>query len=190
MKKFLLMIVMAAIIVPAFVSCKKGPDDPTISFKSRNARITAKWKLSTIAGTHKYVGSWNNSIYTETITYNGSLYSQITTAQGGTGGQTETGTGTFEMTIDKDGVFSFTENFIPTGGTSIVVTGSGNWYWLGNDNSKVAISFSTGGAVLFKEGAYNIDELKTKEIILKQSSSTTDNGHVTSDDYTYTFEKE
>lgn len=47
------------------ISCKKGPDDPAISFRSRKARVTNEWNLSK---TNKN-GSAQNSIGTTTYKF-------------------------------------------------------------------------------------------------------------------------
>ena len=49
--KIALFVVLAATFI--LPSCKKGENDPFISLKSRDARITAKWKLTKIEGDRK-----------------------------------------------------------------------------------------------------------------------------------------
>lgn len=45
-KTFTLTIICALTVMP-FQSCKKGPDDPFISFRSRKARLEGEWTLKT-----------------------------------------------------------------------------------------------------------------------------------------------
>jgi hypothetical protein len=45
MKKVFLVMLAALIVIPAFQSCKKGENDPAISFRSRDARLIGNWKL-------------------------------------------------------------------------------------------------------------------------------------------------
>lgn len=46
LNKVLLVAATLAIVFPLFESCKKGPNDPGISLKSRDSRISAVWTLS------------------------------------------------------------------------------------------------------------------------------------------------
>ncbi len=45
LQKTLLMVAIAAMLMPLLESCKKGKEDPGISFRSRNARVTGTWTL-------------------------------------------------------------------------------------------------------------------------------------------------
>jgi hypothetical protein len=182
MKKVLLVIVMAAIMMPAFVSCKKGENDPSISFKSRNSRLIGKWKLTKVEGTNQYVTG--GSSVTETHAFNGTIYT-VTVSPGGGSYQA---TGSFEMEILKDGAYTFTESFTPSGGTASIETGASYWYWLGNDNSKVAVDLVGGGGNIFQGGIYNVDELKSKELILTWTTTSTSDGDPDNSNFTYTFE--
>jgi hypothetical protein len=187
MKKVLLIMLMSAFIVPAMVSCKKGANDPTISLKSRNSRITAEWKLVKIAGSETYYGG--GTTYSATFTYDGTNFIVAESPAGGFFGN-GTATGAYTMTILKDGALEYSESFTPSGGTLLSKTGKAFWYWGNNDNNKIAISFTDGGDYLvgLVNNLYNIDELKSKELILVQSGSITDNGHPDTWEFTYTFE--
>jgi hypothetical protein len=181
MKRVLYLILMAVIIVPAFVACKKGPNDPSISLKSRNARVIAKWKLTAITGSESGISGTTG--WTTSYSFNGTTYS----ATSSLGGTPTTGTGSFDMTIEKEGKYSYNETFTPSGSTAASVT-SGNdfWYWADNDNNKIAIYLGDGG-FLFGGGQYNIDELKSKELILKTYTRHVNNGATSTLDLTYTF---
>lgn len=45
LQKTLLMVVAVAMLMPLLESCKKGEEDPGISWRSRNARVTGTWTL-------------------------------------------------------------------------------------------------------------------------------------------------
>lgn len=45
--KTLTLSIICALTVMPFQSCKKGPDDPFISFRSRKARLEGEWTLQT-----------------------------------------------------------------------------------------------------------------------------------------------
>src|SRR5438105_1316785 len=48
MKKVIILILFIITVSSAlFFSCKKGPEDPSISFRSRKARVTGTWKVNT-----------------------------------------------------------------------------------------------------------------------------------------------
>ncbi len=83
-KKTLLMVAIAAMLMPLLESCKKGKEDPGISFRSRNARVTGTWTLKsydmsgvndTTITTSNDVNDSNKVYTSKTIwseTYNGS----------------------------------------------------------------------------------------------------------------------
>jgi hypothetical protein len=175
----LLMIVMAVIVLP---SCKKGKDDPFISFKFRDARVTAKWKLTKIEGTDVFP-SGSTSV-TVTTTYDGTIYTQ-TASSGGSA----TATGTYEMTIDKQGVITWAENYTPSSGTADVRTGTGSWLWVNSDKNKEFLSVD-GGNNIFTTGVYHVDRCASKELVLHYTSIDVNNGKTTSYDDIYTFEKQ
>lgn len=45
LKRTFLLVAVAAMLMPLLDSCKKGKEDPGISFRSRNARVTGTWTL-------------------------------------------------------------------------------------------------------------------------------------------------
>jgi len=173
MKKLKISLLLISIIMVLASSCKKGENDPFISLKSRDARITAIWNLTKIEGT-------NDS---EVVTYDGSTLS--------VDGEIIYKNASFEMTIDKDGVMSYSEiktlNLINSSETT--KTGTGFWTWLDANKDKVYITLSCGNP--FSQGAstYYVDQLKTGELILKyyDVSATTNSTNTT--DLTLTFEK-
>lgn len=190
MKRILVIMVMAAIAIATFQACKKGENDPAISFKSRNARITAKWKLTKIEGSSVKVDG-ATSISTIT-TYDGSAYSRVeTTIAGGASNSItlNSGTGTFEITIDKKGAMSFSESYTPTGAAADVQTNTGVWYWENSDKTKSYVYLSVGGVYnIFFSGRWKIDRLATKELVLISESTSDDNGITINTNNKYSFE--
>ena len=188
LKIALLVIIAVVFVLP---SCKKGKDDPFISFKSRDARVTANWKLTKIEGTTV------SSPLTTTYSYDGSNFTKTTNS---TPVQTTTGVGTFEMEIVKDGSMTFSESYTLSGSTSATVsTGTLNWLWYDSKKDKVNLELSgiSSSSKLFMtaDDIYYVDELKGKEMILKvTSTNTSTTGTATpttsSTDLTYTFEKQ
>jgi hypothetical protein len=173
----LLMLFATMIILPA---CKKGADDPFISLRSRDGRITAKWKLTKIEGTRIVnIGT----VITTTIAYDGATLTSTSTPGG-----SQTASGTYEMTIDKQGKVSWAESYA-SNGSSDVQSGEDHWMWLSSNKNKDYLQIG-GGNHFFSTGAYYVDKLGGKEIILKYTTQNVDNGDTSSTDMTFTFTKE
>ena len=149
MKTKINFLLFAGIILASLAmnSCKKGENDPFISLKSRDARITAKWKLTKIEGTNVN----GTPSVTQTIRFNGTTYSETYST-----GNSNSATGSFEMTIDKKGTLNYSETFTPSSGTSDVESGTSEWYWIDSDKSKL-FWFSNIYTNLFDGGARWID---------------------------------
>lgn len=147
MKKTLpfLLVILSLIVIP---SCKKGEDDPFISFRSRDARITAKWKLvnyesqSNSSGGSSSSSVLNGSILT--VTNSGGSYSYSYSE---------------ELEINSDGTYNLTT--IRDGDIS---TSTYFWYWLNDSQKKTSIGL--GGL-----GTFKIDKLSHNELILRDESS-------------------
>jgi hypothetical protein len=152
MKKTLLAVIvlLSIIVIP---SCKKGEDDPFISVRSRDARVTAKWKLVNYEYQYTSSGGFGN-----TSILNGSI---LTVSSGGF---TNSYSYSKELEINSDGTYTITE--IEDGDIS---TSKSVWYWLNTTDDKTSISL---------DGEYVIDRLSTKELILRKEnvSSETNNG--------------
>ena len=168
LKFALVMIVAVVFILP---SCKKGKDDPFISFRSRDGRLMKTWKLTNIAGT--YQG--------DAVTYDGSNLSVA--------GTVTYKNATVQMTFDKEAAFSYTETkTINLSTQSTTISDKGNWAWASASKSRdnivipVANFFGNSSSL----GIYYIDELKASTLVLKYDDET-----VTSvTNLTYTFEKQ
>lgn len=173
MKKILLAVIvsLSIIVIP---SCKKGEDDPFISIRSRDARITAKWKLVNLESTS------SGSTSTSTSTLNGSILTQTYTSPS-FGSSSSTSSYSVELEINSDGTYTSTE--IEDGDIS---TSKSTWFWLNDNNDKTSISVYGG--------IYTVDRLTMKELILRdESSSTNTSGSQTStssNKEVLTFEKQ
>ena len=180
MKRLLLILLVAAFSIPTFQSCKKGANDPAISFKSRDARLTATWKLTKIASTSTYYSGSNQII--RTLAYDGTTITETVT-----GYPTTTASGTYEMTIEKNGVMSWQETYASAGGSVDVQTSTGRWEWLNTDKNKTVVLLD-GGYNIFEGGICVIDRLATKELVIRDEGNSNDNGDLETWDITYTFE--
>ncbi len=144
MKKIVpfILVILSLIVIP---SCKKGEDDPFISFRSRDARITAKWKLVNYESQSSYNGSsstqvLNGSIYTSTNSSGSYSYSYSK-----------------ELEINSDGTYKITT--IRDGETS---TESSIWYWINGTQNKSGI---------YLNNDYIIDRLSHNDLILRSESN-------------------
>ncbi|MEI6123342.1 MAG: hypothetical protein WCQ95_06905 [Bacteroidota bacterium] len=185
MKRLLLVLLVAAIAIPTFQSCKKGPNDPAISLKSRKARLVGEWTLSS--------GTITQNAGTQVVyTFNGSTVSYST---GGSVNYTET------VTIVKDGTYKSV--VLDDGDMS---TDEGQWYFMGanKDNdikNKECVAFvitkrtytPAGGTTIVStwtstnpDFAWRLDELKSKELIVTIDETSSSPSSTTG---TYTFTK-
>ena len=187
MKKTILILSSMLLIGVSFEGCKKGENDPFISLHSRDARLTAKWKLTKIEYTDVN-GSTASIATTTTITFDGSSYS-ATVSTPPAPSATSVGTGTYEMTIDKHGKVSYSETFTASGGTAKITTGDGHWEWLSSSKNRDNILID-GSGTLFSGGLYYIDRLASKELVLTYVAKNVDNGVTDSWNEKYTFTKE
>lgn len=174
-------LLMLALLAPTFNSCKKGEEDPFLSLKSRDARITGEWELTKIEGTQ--VESYGTTT-TTTYTYNGTIYTKANNP-----GTTTTASGTYELTIDKKGAVSYSETYTPSGETVIIKTGHSTWYWVDADKNKSSVVLNVDGN-LFSGGIYVVEQLKNKEIILLEKYDWVSGTNSNSIDKRYTFTKE
>ena len=122
-KQFLFILFVFAASSAVVTSCKKGEDDPFLSLRSRDARITAVWKLTSAESTENDDGD----IYTSN--FDGS-FTTYTSPWG-------SGSNPYALTIEikKDGTYQSTT----TSGTFTETT-DGRWYWLNSSKNKTSIS--------------------------------------------------
>jgi len=171
MKKNILFIALSLMVGSTVLTgCKKGENDPFLSFKSRDARITELWKLTKVEGTE------NNNGSITTTNYDGSI---LTTTYGSFNNSVS-----YSLTIEikKDGTYQSIE--INDGDTETI---DGRWYWSNSAKNKTAIT-------LDNLGTFDVNGLKSKELILKNYSKDVTVSGGTTDTYestvTWTFEKQ
>lgn len=110
MKKKVIIALVALSSAFVFNGCKKGENDPFLSFRSRKARVAGEWKMVDFKSTD------TDASGTTTVTSNGSTY----TVSDGSGSLT--GTISWEYTFEKDGNYNFTK--VEDG---VQETGKGVW---------------------------------------------------------------
>jgi hypothetical protein len=172
-----------------FDACKKGENDPFISFKSRSSRLKGDWKL--ISGTITTKTGTN----TLTETYDGAT--MITTFNGS---QTGNKVYTDNISFDKKGTY------IRSGITDTVsFNEEGYWAWINKNETaglknKEALGMSStiytdsNGSVnsdagFFVAGIWMLDELSSKKMVVIVDGSSTTGNLTTTKKGTYTYEK-
>ncbi|MEI6123341.1 MAG: hypothetical protein WCQ95_06900 [Bacteroidota bacterium] len=140
------------------------------------------WKLTKIeASDVTVISGVTNTI---TTTYDGATITSSSTLSG-----SETSTGTYEMTIEKGGVMTWSESYTPSGAsTANVQSATGTWFWFNSNKNKYMIDLS-GGVHFLSFGIYYIDRLATKELILINSGEEYNNGDTRVWNFKWTFEK-
>ncbi len=178
LNKIILMSLVVLFVMPMFNSCRKGENDPGISFRSRDGRLMQEWKLIKVEGSEQYQ-DWENNVVILTYSYDGSIY----TVSGG--GQSSSMTGSFEIEFQELGKVYIKETLSGQGVTD-VYSGTGTWQWLDSDKSQNYLL--TNGGQMFGGGLYYVDRLAKKEMVLKQSYDENDNGDIAKGEFTYIFE--
>ncbi|MEI7594169.1 MAG: hypothetical protein WCK02_00355 [Bacteroidota bacterium] len=184
MKNSITLIIVLSLCLPLLNSCKKGENDPFISLKSRDNKISQKWKLTKSEVIQ--VSPYSTSSETVTATYDGTTQKIVYTLEPA---NNKTATGTFEMTLEKNGTLTYNENYALAGSTAIIRSGTSYWNWVNTGKNKSEINIGAGDD-LFESGSYVIDRLASKELVLKYDYKITENGFNRSYSCTYTFEKE
>jgi hypothetical protein len=126
---FTLTAIVALLLSSTFIfnSCKKGKDDPFLSFRSRNARLEGKWILKKIDGSRTNTNKTDTTTYTSTNTtaYDGSNQTITTNAsyiyKGSEQKVTVISTTSYSLSIEikKDGTYDIIET---TSNTSLTQT--------------------------------------------------------------------
>jgi hypothetical protein len=176
MKKNILVIALGLLVGSTVLTgCKKGENDPFLSLKSRDARITETWKLVGLEGKNVTTDASGTDEFT--TTYNGTTVSEAFN-------QTVYNTYAYSLTVEirKDGTYQSIE--MEDGDTETI---DGRWYWLDSKKNKTTIS-------LDNLGTFEVNGLKSKELILRSYyKEVVVNGGATSTDestVTWTFEKQ
>ncbi|MBI4645874.1 MAG: hypothetical protein HY738_04575 [Bacteroidia bacterium] len=198
MKKLIVITLCALMVIPVFNTCKKGENDPLLSFRSRKKRLVGEWQLTEWDRTYTYGSS------TTITNFNGSIKT-VTYGSGDpvTSSYTET------MTIEDDGTFTIATTEI-TGGDTEQETIKGYWFFMdGNKEAeykdKERVSFqmteysssdgedtdfytSSGDAETL--GIVRFSQLKKKEIIIETEITENNDGTNRTISETMTYERQ
>jgi len=150
MKKIISIITVFAIVIN-FTSCKKGGDDPLLSFGTRDALITNTWKLtkSTMSTTTvSLLGSDDRSYNFDgtTMVYKHNYYGALIE---------NSYLYSYKLEIIKDNTF---KREVVQDGDKVATNAF--WYWHDSKKNKIGISFNNGNI-------YNIKRLSKKELVLE-----------------------
>lgn len=183
----------AAGLMLATPSCKKGENDPALSFSSRKARISNAWTVSAISETWTNTDSDGDS-WSSTESFDGTTKTVVNSST--SGGTTWSNTSTytysdFSITIEKDGTFEMVEAYtyqdvddswspiITTTDYTVNNTMSGTWSFIGkakdNYKNKERVIFNIlNGTYSNSQTAVTVDGSGTTLNTSTSSSSSTD----------------
>jgi len=187
MKNLIAILTMASLV--ALGGCKKGEEDPFLSFSSRDSRLEGTWELTsgsmsiTTLYRNQAPGSTasNTTIGTNTFDLNGTTAAYKYEETVNDVVQDEA---TYElpfvisMTFDKNGTYvsTFDGQRIGTNGTpkDVVQKSSGTWSWNNDGKNKAGITLEQGGAGNEKDfitGDFQLKKLSGSEMILVKNNS-------------------
>lgn len=190
--KTIFFIAAGAMVAFGASSCKRGKEDPFLSFRSRDGRLAGTWNLTGWEGktTTTSISGSTTSVSTTTRSYTGGTLTATTTNSGGS--SSSTSKFNFQMTLEKDGSYSSKiDNFNASGTLTSSNNGDGYWNWLsdGKNKSSVNIYDPTGFNIT---GVSEVLGLKNKKLILKRharsKSASGNNSYEQEVTDTYTFE--
>lgn len=177
-------ILLVCITCTMFSSCKKGENDPAISFRSRKARIVGDWKLD------KGTSNYTSGSFKATTTFNGNSGTEVTNSI------TRNFTYIYELNFRKDGTFSLHNSQTYEGDTPEIYKFEGQWSFVrknkaGDLKNKESILLtyisgtytsdgvtSTGSQSKPTEGElYIIDQLEHERLVIKSISNISDSSN-------------
>jgi hypothetical protein len=186
MRKIFIPLFSIFIITLSLTSCKKGENDPFISFQSRKARLIGEWKVTNevITASEIHIDS-NLSINS---IYDGSKKMNIIVTQTPKGNTSSKDSTYYSQTlsIKKDG--TYIQSIVYNNGTNLNIT-EGTWSFLGkseinNLKNKEAIYLTTSKTTIYNGSGTNvydysnlngrtivIEQLKNKELIFVVDTS-------------------
>ncbi|MGM0477974.1 MAG: hypothetical protein ACQERC_02040 [Bacteroidota bacterium] len=139
-------------------SCKKGENDPFLSLRSRDNRITGEWELTKYdSESTTTVSDGSNTVTTTTTTtFEDDIW---TTMQDG---NTSSISYSRTLTMKKDGTYTMKETE-----DGEVSESGGRWSWLDDAKKKRRV-------LLDNEGVFYIDQLKHKEMIFTNETNSSE----------------
>lgn len=186
MKKLIYTVVLGAVLTGS-LGCKKGEDDPALSLRSRKARLTGEWKVSSSNEVATYTSEMGLTS-TATTTFDGTTETTDYVATGFESHSTRQVT--MDLTFEKDGTYKMMRTEVEAGETYSETT-EGNWAFIGKSKkaglkNKEAVALSltkysdSDGYNETLDGSFLnfqtliISQLKNKEIVVSYDESSTE----------------
>lgn len=180
-------------------SCKKGEDDPFISFRSRKARVAGDWELKSGTSTSSSSSQSGNNTFSNSssTTYNGTTYSESYTSSynGNSNTTTNSGSYTSKVSFKKDGTFEWQ---MTQDGNLAILKGTWNFTGkIGDHKNKEQIVLALTSVVDPSEVTtysgnqtfltYDLVELRNTKMVLRSESteSYTGNSQASKDEMTF-----
>ena len=182
MRKFIYISLTALLTVSFFSGCKKGENDPFISFRSRDARLEAKWKLTKIEATDNMTSAGVTT--TRTSTFDGTTFTIVDPTTG-----KNSGAYALTLNIHGNGTIEYNENISSPSYTQNT-GGTGNWTWINSNKNKTELNLYNVNSTFFQSKIYTIDRLSTNELVIKLTGGNTLGADVNTSDYTWTFSRQ
>lgn len=199
MKNTITKLMMALVLMGTLSECKKGPDDPLISLRSRKARVTGDWQVT--EGTSTNIYSSGNYSSSSSSSYSKISYSRVSTStyNGTTTTNTKNGTFQFSISFEKDGTFSLTRAM-----DTDISTIKGTWNFTGKvgelkNKEQIVLNVTSetvqgSNTVTYKGNqtyaTYTIIELRNKKMkLVAETSAVYPGGDSETGREEYTFEQ-
>ncbi len=149
MKKF------ALILLLLIAGCRTGKEDPLLSLRSRDARITGTWQLKS-AQINMFYYFQNGTSYVKDFVFSGTNLKIIS------GTHSENYSYGLKIKIDKDGKFERYEN-----ADEEFYSCQGYWFWKNNRQNKVAVEFTCQLSDIFRiSNIFEVKRLTNSELKL------------------------
>lgn len=151
--KFLKLAILLVVAVTTLEGCRKGENDPLISLRSRDARVTGEWKLVAYESTRTDFFSFGATSITEVRT---EAYDGATWTTTNPGGGSDSFLYSRNLVIEKDGTYIYSET-----DDGDYEEEKGRWSWLSDAKKKRRI-------LLDNHGIFYIDQLKNSEMVFTE----------------------
>jgi hypothetical protein len=126
MKNHTLILVAMFILATTFTACKKGEDDPSLSLRSRKARVEGNWKVTSSKRTSMYDYPGSTQSYTIVYTNDGSTYTNVTTDSAGGTTTTSGSVNPAKYIFESNGTYTYTSDTITNTGAWNFTSGIGD----------------------------------------------------------------
>ena len=142
---------LVLVFITGITSCRKSENDPLLSLKTRNSRITGYWKLAEMELTYTYSYTYDTTTYEHNEYGSYDINDGVYTIE--TEDSTYTWDYTYEMEITKEGAITIYRKV-----DDLTQEFKDDWWWIDGTKKKTGI--------VMWGGIYRIDRLSNKELVL------------------------